>query len=128
MWRVAVYAHEAPGRRAQALLDRQVAHLATGVARRPGWWHVATYAEESFTVGWRPGLARLLADAPGRLDIIAVDAHRRLSVDRGERDAILAQLAMAGVTTVALGPSATRRLVALAAEVALVDLIDDVLR
>ena len=128
MWRVAVYAQETPGRRGRNRLDRQVACLATGVARRPGWWHVATYADQSFGAGWRPGLSRLLADAPGRFDLVAVDGYRRISADRFERDAVVAQLEAVGVATVVLRPSAARRLVTLAAEVALIDLIDGAVR
>lgn len=128
MWRVAVYAHEAPGRRGRARLNRQVARLTTGVTRRPGWWHVATYAEQSSGPGWRPGLARLLADAPGRFDLVALDGYRRLSPDRHERDAVVSRLGMAGVATVVLSPSAARRVLALAADIALVDLIDGVTR
>ena len=119
MWRVAVYAHETPGRRGRVRLDRQVARLAIGVARRRDWWHVATYADQSLGVGWRPGLSALLADAPGRFD---------LSADRHERDAVVLRLGKAGVATVVLGPSTAHRVVALAADLALVDLIDGVTR
>ena len=128
MWRVAVYAHEIPGRRGRARLDRQVARLAIGVARRGDWWHVATYADQSLGVGWRPGLSALLADAPGRFDLVVVDGWRRLSADRHERAAAVLRLGMAGVTMVVLGPSAARRAVTLAADLALVDLIDGVTR
>ena len=124
MWRVAVYAQETPGRRGRDRLGRQVVRLATGVARRPGWWHVATYADQSLGAGWRPGLSRLLADAPGRFDIVAVDGYRRISADRCERDAIIAYLKAVGVATVPLRPSAARQLVTVAAHVALIDLID----
>ena len=64
MWRVAIYARETPGRAGRARLDRQVAALAAQVARQPGWQHVATYGDQDFGVG-RPGLSRLLAEAPG---------------------------------------------------------------
>lgn len=124
MWRVAVYTHETPGRRGRARLDRQVAGLAIGVARRRDWWHVATYADQSLGLGWRPGLSALLADAPGRFDLVVVDGWRRLSADRHERAAVVSRLGTAGVATVVLGPSAARRVVALAADLALVDLID----
>ena len=128
MWRVAVYAQETSGRRGRGRLDRQVARLATGVARRPGWGHVATYADQGLGAGWRPGLSRLLADALGRFDIVAVDGYRRISADRHERDAIVAHLETAGVATVLLRPSAARQLVTVAAEIALIDLIDGVVR
>ncbi len=127
MWRVAVYAQETPGRRGRDRLDRQVARLATGVARRPGWWHVATYALQSLGAGWRPGLSRLLADAPGRFDLVAVDGYRRISAGRHERDAI-AYLKAVGVATVVLRSSAAHQLVTVAAEVALIDLIDGAMR
>jgi hypothetical protein len=128
MWRVAVYAHETPGRHGRARLDRQVARLAVGVARRRDWWHVATYADQSLGVGWRAGLSALRADAPGRFDLVVVDGWRRLSADRNERDAVVSRLKMAGVATVVLGPSVARRVMALAADMALVDLIDGVTR
>ena len=128
MWRVAVYAQETPGRWGRDRLDRQVAHIAIGVARQPGWWYVATYADQSFDAGWRPGLSRLLADAPGRFDIVAVDGYRRISADRCERDAVLARLGAAGVATVVLRPSTASQLATVAAEVALIDLIDGATR
>ena len=50
MARIAIYVQEEPGRGDLASLDHQVRRLATQVARRPGWWAVATYADR-----WRPG-------------------------------------------------------------------------
>ena len=73
MWRVALYAQEIPGRRGRARLEQQAARLAISVARRPGWWHVATFADQSWGGGWRPGLSGLLAAAPGHYDVVAVD-------------------------------------------------------
>jgi hypothetical protein len=46
MWRVAIYAREAPGRANRTRLDRQVAGLAARVARQADWQHVATYADQ----------------------------------------------------------------------------------
>ena len=69
MWRVAIYAREAPGRAGRNRLNRQVAGLATQVARQRGWQHVATYGDQDFSVA-RPGLSRLLAEAPGRIDLL----------------------------------------------------------
>ena len=128
MWRVALYAQEIPGRRGRARLEQQVARLAVSVARRPGWWHVATFADQSWGGGWPRGLSGLLAAAPGHYDVVAVDGYRRLSPDRHQRTVVLAHLQAAGVATVVLGPSAARRLVTLAADLALVDLIDGATR
>ena len=74
MWRVAIYAREAPGRAGQARLDRQVASLAAQVARQPGWCHVATYADQG-AGAVRPGLSRMLADAPSYFDLMVADWH-----------------------------------------------------
>lgn len=62
MWRVAVYAREAPGRAGRKRLERQVAILAAQVARQPSWLHAATYADQGAGPA-RPGLTRLLEDA-----------------------------------------------------------------
>lgn len=60
-------------------LERQIGGLVTVVARQPGWVHVATYADHGTApAGVRPGLARLLAEAPGRVDTV-VDDYARLS-------------------------------------------------
>lgn len=68
MWRVAIYAREAPGS-AGRRLDRQVAGLAVQVARQPTWRHVATYGDlAGGPAGTRPGFSRLLTDAPGDFD------------------------------------------------------------
>ena len=95
MWRVAIYGREVPGQAGRARLDRQVAGLVTQVARQPGWRHVATYGDQGFGVG-RPGLSRLLAEAPGRVDLVVVDGYGRLSPNRREQTALLAQLGGAG--------------------------------
>lgn len=122
MWRVAIYAREAPGRAGRNRLNRQVASLAIQVARQRGWQHVATYGDQDFGVG-RPGLSRLLAEAPGRIDLIAVDGYGRLSPNRQELNALLAQLGGAGVRVVVLRPSTGRKLALMAANLALADVI-----
>lgn len=127
MWRVAIYAREVPGRGGRARLDHQVAGLSAQVARQPGWRHVATYADQDLGVG-RPGLSRLLAEAPGRIDLLVLDGYGRLSANRRERDALVAQLGGAGVRTVVLHPSGGRRLARLVANLALADLIGEAAR
>ncbi len=127
MWRVAIYAREVPGRAGRQRLERQVAGLAAQVARQPGWRHVATYADQA-PGGSRPGLARLLAEAPGHIDLVAVDGYGRLSADRHELAAILDQLRRAGVGVVVLRPSRGRRLAKLVANLALADLIGEAAR
>jgi DNA invertase Pin-like site-specific DNA recombinase len=127
MWRVAIYGREAPGRAGRARLDRQVAALAAQVARQPGWQQVATYGDQDFGVG-RPGLSRLLAEAPGRIDLVVVDGYGRLSPNRRELDALLAQLGGAGVRVVILRPSAGRHFARLVANLALADVIGEAAR
>lgn len=122
MWRAAIYAREAPGRSGRTRLDRQVAGLAVQVARQPEWWHVATYADQG-AGAVRPGLSRLLADAPAYLDVVVVDGYGRLAVDRRGLEALLAQLGGAGVRVVVLQLSAGRRVARLVANLALADLI-----
>ena len=126
MGRVAIYARETTGggRRQQ---DRQVTALAAEVARRPGWRHVATYADQA-PGGTVPGLARLLADAPGHFDLVVVDGYGRLSANRHELAAILDRLRWAGVGVVVLLPSRGRRLAKLAANLALADLVGEAAR
>jgi len=127
MWRVAIYGREAPGRVGRARLDRQVAALAAQVSRQSGWRHVATYGDQDSGVG-RPGLCRLLAEAPGRIDLLAVDGFGRLSPDRRELDALLAQLGGAGVRVVVLRPSAGRSFARMVANLALADMIGEAAR
>ena len=130
MWRVAIYAREPSGHAGRRRLDRQVARLAARVARQPGWRHVATYADHMASGSpWeRPGLARLLAEAPGRVDLVVVDSYCRLSANRYELAGILEQLRRAGVAVLVLRPSRARRLAKLVANLALADLIGDVAR
>ena len=124
MWRVAIYAREAPGRAGRARLDRQVASLAAQVARQPGWCHVATYADQGAGAAW-PGLSRMLADAPSYLDLVVADGYGRLSLDHRELQALLAQLGGAGVGVVVLRPAAGRRFARLVANLALADLVGE---
>ena len=127
MWRVAIYGREAPGRAGRARLDRQVTNLAAHIARQPGWQHVATYGDQGFGAG-RPGLSRLLAEAPGRVDLVVVDGYGRLSPHRREQSALAAQLGRAGVRVVVLRPSPGRRLARMVANLALADMIGDAAR
>jgi DNA invertase Pin-like site-specific DNA recombinase len=122
MWRVAIYGRDTPDRAGRARLDRQVARLATQVVRQRGWRHVATYGDQDFGVG-RPGLSRLLAEAPGRIDLLVLEGYERLSSNRHELNALLAQLGGAGVRVVVLRPSTGRRLARMVANLALADVI-----
>ncbi len=124
-WRGAIYAREAPGRAGRARLDRQVAGLALHVARQPDWSHVATYADQDSS---RPGLSRLLADAPSHLDLVVVESYGRLSSDRAELAALLCQLGGAGVRVVVARPASGRRLARLVANLALADLVGEAAR
>ena len=127
MWRLAIYAGEASGRAGRARLDRQVAGLAAQVARQPGCQHVATYIDQDSGLG-RPGLTRLLVEAPGHLDMVVVDGYGQLSPDRRERQALLAQLGGAGVRVVVVRPAGARRLARLVANLALADVIGEIAR
>jgi hypothetical protein len=122
MSRVAIYGREAPGRAGRGRLDRQVNALVAQVTRQPGWQHVATYGDRDVGVG-RPGLSRLLAEAPGRVDLLVVDGYGRLSPNRQELNALLAQLGSAGVRVVVLRPSTGRRFARMAANLALANVI-----
>jgi hypothetical protein len=127
MWRVAIYGRDAPGRAGRARLDRQVAALAVQVSQQPDWWHVATYGDQDFGIA-RLGLSRLLAEAPGRIDLLAVDGYGRLSSNRQEVNALLAQLGGAGVRVVVLRPSAGRRFARMVANLALADIVGEAAR
>jgi len=132
MWRVSVYAREAPGRAGRCRLDRQVGQLAAQLARQRDWQHVATYADQWAGVQGvrddRPGLARLLADAPTCFDVVVVDGYGRISPNRHELGAILDHLNSACVTTVVLRPSAGRCFAKMVANLALADLIGEAVR
>ena len=127
MWRLAIYAREASGRAGRARLNRQVAGLAAQVARQPGCQHVATYIDQDSGLG-RPGLTRLLVEAPGRIDLVVVDGYGRLSPNRQELSALLAQLGGAGTRVVVLRPGAGRRFARLVANLALADVIGEIAR
>ncbi|MGH8299891.1 MAG: recombinase family protein [Steroidobacteraceae bacterium] len=127
MERVAIYAREAQGRSGRARLGRQAAGLTAQIARQSGWRHLATYADQCLGAN-RPGLSRLLAEAPGRVDLVVVDGYGRLAANRQELGALLAHLGVLGVQVVVLRPSAGRRLARLMANLALADLIGDGLR
>jgi len=127
MWRVAIYAREAPGRAGRARLDRQVAGLAAQVTRQARWQHVATYFDGGGGVR-RPGLSRLLAEVSGHIDVIAVDSYVRLATNRRELDTLLSQLGGAGVRVVALRPTGARRVARLVANLALADLVGEAAR
>jgi DNA invertase Pin-like site-specific DNA recombinase len=127
MWRVAIYGREIPGRAGRKRLDRQVAGLAAQVARQPDWQHVATYADQSLGAD-RPGLSRLLVEAPGRIDVVVVDGYGRLSANRQELGALLTHLTAVGVRTVVVRPSTGRRFARLVANVALADLVGEAAR
>lgn len=124
MLRVAIYARDAPGHYGRTRLHRQVAVLATHVTRQPGWHHVATYGDLDLgPAAVRPGLARLQAEAPGRIDVVVVDGYGRLSTNRHELGELLAHLGAVGVQTVVLPPSGGQRLARLVANLALADVI-----
>lgn len=129
MWRIVIYGREVPGRAGRTRLDRQVGQLTANVARQPNWQHVATYADQwAGARGERPGLGRLLADAPACFDVVVVDGYGRLSINRRQLATILGRLAVAGVTTIVLRPSTGHRVAKAAANFALADLIGAALR
>jgi len=131
MWRVAIYAHEIAGHVGRRRLERQIAGITAQVTRQPGWRHVATYVDQSpdgVSPGPGPGLARLLADAPGHLDLVVVDDYGRLSPNRHELAVILDRLRWVGVGVVVLRPSRGHRLAKLVANLALADLAGEAAR
>lgn len=129
MPRVAIYARERPDRGGRRRLDRQVAAISAQVARQRSWQHVATYGDLDLgPAGVRPGLGRLLAEAPGRIDVVVIDGYGRLSVNRAELGALLAHLSALGVQTVVLRPPAGRRLARLVANLALADAVGSAAR
>jgi DNA invertase Pin-like site-specific DNA recombinase len=128
MWRVAIYARQVPGRAGRGALDRQTRRLRTEVSQRPEWRHVANYVDQCpVGRGPRPGLSRLLVEAPAYFDLLVVDGYGQLSSNRRVLSVILGQLAAAGVTTVALAPSTGRRLARAVANFALADMIGEAL-
>jgi DNA invertase Pin-like site-specific DNA recombinase len=127
MWRVAIYAREAPGHAGRALIDRQVAGLTAQLAGQVDWRHIATYSDQDPGAD-RPGLSCLLAEAPGRIDLLVVDGYGRLSPNRQELNALLAQLGGAGVRVVVLRPSTGQRFARRVANLALADMIGEAAR
>ena len=127
MWRVAIYGRGIEGRAGRRALDRRVSALAAEVARRPGWCHVATYLDGP-SGRLRPGLARLLADAPVGFDLLVVDGYEQLSSNRHELAEIYDQLRWALVGVEVLHPSRGRRLAKLVANLALADLVGEAAR
>lgn len=118
-----------PGRAGQPRLDRQIARLAAQNARHPIWHYVARYGDlDVGPPGARPGLSRLIANAPGRLDLVALDGFGRLSANRQELRGLLAYLEALGVRVVVLRSSSARRVARLVANVALADLIGEAAR
>ncbi len=119
-----------PRSRRRRRLERQVGALAAELARQPDWRHVATYADQpAGSSPWeRPGLARLLVEAPGRVDLVVVDSYCRLSANHDELAGILEQLRRAGVGVVVMHPSRGHRLAKLVANLAFADLIGDIAR
>ncbi|MDA8283423.1 MAG: recombinase family protein [Actinomycetota bacterium] len=129
MPRVAIYARERPDRGGRRRLDRQVAAISAQVARQRGWQHVATYGDLDLRpADSRPGFGRLLAEAPGHIDVVVVDGYGRLSLNRAELGALLAHLSVLGVGTVVLRPPAGRRLARLVAKLALADAMSSAAR
>lgn len=129
VWKIAIYVREAPDHTGRRRLDRQVARLAAQVARQPAWQHVATFGDlEAGPAGARPGFSRLLADAPGRFELLVVDGYGRLSADRRELGGLLVHLEALGVRTVVLRPTAPRRLARFVANATLADLIGEAAR
>jgi hypothetical protein len=126
--RAAIYAREAPGRRDRLRLEQRVARLA-GEATRLGACQVATYAECSLARPWaRPGLCRLLTEAPWAFDLVVVDSYAQLAADRADLRALLGQLAGVGVQVVVAQPSAARRAARLVGNLVLADLVGEALR
>jgi hypothetical protein len=126
--RAAIYAREAPGRRGRLRLEQRVGRLAGYVARL-GARHVATYAECSLTRPWaRPGLCRLLAEAPWAFDLVVVDSYAQLATDHADLRALLGQLAGVGVQVGVAQPSARRRAARLVGNLVLADLVGEALR
>ena len=96
--------------------------LAAQVSPPAAWQHVATYGDQSLSAG-RPGLSRLLAEAPGHIDLVVVDGYGRLSPNRRGAGRAARPTGCPGVRAVVLRPSAGRRLARLVANLALADLI-----
>ena len=128
MWRVAIYAREAPGRANRVSLDRQVQRLAAEIARQPEWCHVATYADQSLgRCRTRPGLRQLLVDASFHFDLVAVEGSGRISPNRRDFDDVVNHLRTAGTGFMVLRPAGGQRLARKVANFVLADLIGEAL-
>ena len=126
--RAAIYAREAPGRRSRLPLEQRVGRLA-GELSRLGACHVATYAECSLARPWaRPGLCRLLAEAPWAFDLVVVDSDAQLAADRADLRMLLDQLAQVDVQVAVGRPSAGLRAARLVGNLVLADLVGEALR
>lgn len=100
-----------------------------GEVARPGARQVATYVDCSLARPWaRPGLCRLLADAPWAFDLVVVDGYPQLASDRSDLQTLLGQLASAGVRTVVVPPSPGRRAARLVGNLVLADLVAGAVR
>lgn len=98
-----------------------------GEVARLGAAHVATYAECSLARPWaRPGLCRLLAEAPWAFNLVLVDSYAQLAADRADLRALLGQLGTAGVQVLAR-PSGWQGTARLAGNVLLADLVGQAL-
>lgn len=126
--RAALYVREGPGRRAAEHLERHAQWVVSGLARLDAQ-HVATYADCSLARPWqRPGLRRLLADAPWAFDLVVVDGYAQLAARRTDLRALSSQLADMGVGVVVVETSPGRRAARFAGNFALADLVASALR
>lgn len=100
-----------------------------GEVARSGAWQLATYVDCSLARPWaRPGLCRLLADAPWAFDLVVVDGYPQLAAGRSDLATLLGQLASVGVQTVVAAPSPGRRAARLVGNLALSDLVAGAIR
>ena len=97
-------------RRRPSNLERRQARLTAFIAAQPGWHVVVGYGDVGSGRPDRPGLARLLADAPaGWFGLLVVDDLERLSRDPRQLAWIGRQLSTAGVRVLPLAASPRRR-------------------
>jgi DNA invertase Pin-like site-specific DNA recombinase len=118
--RVATYARiDVRSHRLAATLERRQERLATYVASRQGWEHVASYSDGGRHGG--PELRRLLDDAAaGRFDLVVVHDLEELAGNWRSRRAVVARLGRAGVRVHTLHTARRAALVGLA-DLAFVD-------
>ena len=127
MTRVATYARvAAPARAGRRQLERQEARLARAVVSWRACAHIAAYADIGpASSPWRPGLARLVADASsGCFDVVAVEGLDWLAMNPSDLRLLLAELEAFGVGVHAVGRPLRRRALALATAAAGVQLAD----